>query len=438
MKRTRRSINIVLITLGVFMSSVIFAQQIPAGSQTASILIVNATAHIGNGNVIDESAVGFKDGKLTYVGRVGAIDQSEYERVIDATGKHVYPGLIAPNSTLGLVEIGAVRATRDQAETGSMNPNVRSIIAYNTDSKVTPTIRMNGVLMAQITPRGGRISGTSSVVHFDAWNWEDAVFKEDDGIHINWPRMFHQMGWWAEPGPTKPNKKYEESIAKLRQFFEEAKAYASQDNYAQKDLKLEAMRGCFDGTKKVYIHADYIKELTDIVFFTKDMKISTVIVGGYDAWMIPDLLKENDIAVMLRRVHALPMRPEEDVNLPFKLPAMLHKAGVLFCLENSGDMETMGTRNLAFYAGTAAAHGLPKEEALKAVTLNTAKILGIDDRVGSLEVGKDATLFISTGDALDMMTNNVEFAFIQGREIVLSSHQLELYEKYKAKYESER
>ena len=159
-----------------------------------------------------------------------------------------------------------------------------------------------------------------------------------------------------------------------------------------------------------------------------------VIVGGYDSWMITDMLKENDVAIVLRRVHGLPERQEDDVNLPFKLPKMLHDAGVLVCLENSGDMEAMGTRNLPFYAGTAAAYGIEKETALQLITLNTAKILGIDKTCGSLEVGKDATLFISEGDALDMRTNKVISAFIQGRSLDLDNHQEKLYRKYSKKY----
>jgi imidazolonepropionase-like amidohydrolase len=160
-----------------------------------------------------------------------------------------------------------------------------------------------------------------------------------------------------------------------------------------------------------------------------------VVVGGYDAWMVADMLKENNVSVILKRVHSLPQRQEDDVYLPYKLPHMLFDAGVLFCLENSGDMEAMGTRNLPFYAGTAAAYGIDKEEALKLITLNTAKILGIDKTTGSLEEGKDATLFISNGDALDMRTNDVTSAYIQGRDIDVDNHQKKLYRKYSGKYE---
>lgn len=433
-KRTSMKHFILLTTL-LFSAFSINAQVTPAASQSGSILILNGTAHLGNGETKINSAIGFKDGKLTYVGDAISVKKEEFDQVIDAAGKHIYPSIIAPSSQLGLHEIDAVRATDDDSEVGFMNPHARAIIAYNTDSRITPTVRTNGVLLAQITPLGGLVSGTSSIVELDAWNWEDAVFKMDEGIHVNWPRMYSSGGWRSENTAVAVSKHYETTVQSLKDFFLAAKAYAATKNPVKKDLKMEAMRGVFDGTKKVFIHADFVKELTDLIFFSRDLEIDAVIVGGYDAWMVADLLKDNKIPVMLRRLHQLPMRAEEDIDLPYKMPAKLKAAGVKFCLQNSGDMSAMGTRNLPFYAGTAAAYGLTKEEALTAITLSTAQILGIDDRVGSLEVGKDATLFISTGDALDMRTNNVEMAFIQGKSIELTNHQIELYEKYKKKYE---
>jgi len=355
------------------------------------------------------------------------IDFSQYDTVIKIPNQHIYPGIITPNSTIGITEIDAVKATKDFAELGMFKPHVRSLIAYNSESKITTTVRSNGVLMGQITPRGGRIPGTSSIVQFDAWNWEDAVIKEDDGVHLNWTRMFSR---------GKVNKKYEKSITQLNSFFANALAYSKDGDYKEKNLRFEAMRGVFNGSKTLYIHANFVKEITEAINFSKKHKVAKmVIVGGYDAWRVADMLKENNVAVILKRVHSLPEREEDDVNLPFKLPKMLQDAGVLFCLENSGDMEAMGSRNLPFYAGTAAAYGIDKEEALALITLNTAKILGIDKTCGSLEVGKDATLFISEGDALDMRTNKLTAAFIQGRILDLDNHQEKLYRKYSKKYE---
>jgi imidazolonepropionase-like amidohydrolase len=402
----------------------------PAPKQTKKIILLNGIAHIGNGQIIENSAIAFENGKLTIVANAAAIklDFSAFDTVIDVRGKHIYPGIIAPNSTLGLTEIDAVRATNDFDEVGKFNPHIRSIIAYNTESKVTTTIRSNGVLLGQITPRGGIISGTSSIVQFDAWNWEDAVYKENDGVHLNWANMYNR--WKKEE-----NKDYDKVFAELNSFFADALAYSKVKEHQEKNIRFEAMRGLFDGKQTLYIHTNFVKEITEAINFIKTHKVKKlVIVGGYDAWMVADMLKENKVAVILKRVHDLPEREEDDVYLPYKMPKILHDAGVLFCLENAGDMEAMGTRNLPFYAGTAAAYGIKKEDALSLITLNTAKILGIDATTGSLESGKDATLFISTGDALDMKSNNVIQAYIQGREIDLNNFQKQLYEKYSGKY----
>lgn len=404
----------------------------PAPKHSKTVLLMGGIAHIGNGTVIENSVIAFKDGKLTMVAdaRVVKLDGSAFDTTISISGKHVYPGIIAPNSTLGLVEIDAVRATEDMNEAGNYTPHVRSIIAYNTESKITTTVRSNGVLMGQITPRGNVVSGTSSIVQFDAWNWEDAAYKLDDGIHINWHNMFNR---WT----GKADEKYTERINELKDFFADALAYSKVKNHLEKNLRFESMRGLFNGTQTLFIHTNYVKEITDAVYFAKENNISKmVIVGGYDAWMVADMLKDNKVAVILRRVHELPVSEDDDIYLPYKLPKKLVDAGVLVCLENSGDMEAMGTRNLPFYAGTATAYGLNKEEALMLITLNTAKILGIDATTGSLEPGKDATFFISTGDALDVKTNNVEQAYIQGRFIDLDNHQKKLYRKYSDKYET--
>jgi imidazolonepropionase-like amidohydrolase len=422
-----------LLCAGVLVS--IFSQaQTPADPQSESILIIGATSHLGTGEKIEDSAIGFEDGVITFVGARMQVQQQDWDQVIDATGKHVYPGFIAPNSTLGLQEIGAVRATRDQYETGTFKPNVRAVIAFNTDSDVTPTVRTNGVLIGQITPRGGIIPGSSGIVHFDGWNWEDAAMKEVDGIHVEWPYMHHRHRNEGKIDITKV-KSYDQKKHEINRFFEEAAAYAQVEEHAIKDLKFEAMTGVFDGSLRVYVHANDVKQITEAVHFKRKFNIEhMVIVGGTDSYLIADLLRENKVSVMVARVHELPRFAEDDVDLTFKLPKLLADEGVLFCLENAGDMEQMGTRNLPFYAGTAAAYGLTYEAAVMSLTLSTAKILGIDERVGSLEKGKDATLFVSSGDALDMRGNDVTHAFIQGRMIELDNRQMQLYRKYQAKY----
>lgn len=412
------------------------AQQIPANKQTKSILILNATAHLGNGKVIENSAIGFKDGKITLVAdaRLIKLANGAYDTTIQAAGKHIYPGFIMPNSTLGLVEIDAVKATDDEGEIGEMNPNVRTIIAYDANSKVVEAVRPNGILMAQITPRGGTISGTSSIVQLDAWHWQDALIKENDGIHINFPSTITRTGWWAEPGDLEPNKQYLKQVEEISAFFANAKSYASTPSN-ERNLILESMKGVFDGKQTLFIHANQEKQIIDAVNFCKTNGVKkVVIVGGFEAYKTPDLLQKNNIGVLLKRVHNMPESDDQDVDLPYKMAKLLIDKGILVGLENSGDMERMQTRNLPFLAGTCAAYGLDKEQALQLITLNTAKILGIDSQCGTLEQGKDATLFISEGDALDMRTNKLTHAFIQGRMISLETHQTKLYEKYKEKY----
>jgi imidazolonepropionase-like amidohydrolase len=421
----------------VFCASVqINAQQIPAPKQTKSVLILNATAHLGNGTVIQNSAIGFKDGKLTLVADASTIRLAAgaYDTTIDATGKHVYPGFIAPNSTLGLVEIDAVKSSDDEEEIGTFNPNVRSIIAYNSESKVVETVRPNGVLMAQVTPRGGRISGTSSVVQLDAWSWKDAILKENDGIHLNFPSGFKRSGSWFEPGVIEANKDYAKQVEEINAFLINAKAY-NQTASKERNIVLEATKGLFDTTQTLYVHADEEKQIVDAIQLAADHQIKKiVIVGGFEAYKSADVLKKYNVGVLLRRVHDMPTSDDEDVNLPYKMAKILTDKGIIVGLENSGDHERMSVRNLPFLAGTCAAFGLDKEVALQLITSNTAKLLGIDGSCGTLETGKDATLFISEGDALDMRTNKLTTAFIQGRTINLDTFQTKLSDKFKAKY----
>ena len=434
MKKFKAIILPVLLCLGGH----VFSQQTPAQEQTQPVTIIGATAHIGNGKVIENSVIVFEKGKITSVADAASANKSYPGTIIDATGKHVYPGFIAPNSTLGLVEIDAVVQSDDEDELGEMLPHVRSLIAYNAESQVVESMRPNGVLVGQITPRGGRISGTSSIVQFDAWNWEDAVLKENDGLHINWPNSIRRGRPWQgeEPG-IKPNKDYENQITELSDFFRNAKAYLAGPRN-EINLPFGAMETVFNGEKKVFIHADGEKEIIDIINFKKEQNLDNVVlVGAYNGYKVAEQLQENKIPVLVGRVHSTPNQAGDDYDLPYKMAKLLHDKGVLVGLESSGNMERMTSRNLPFYAGTVVAFGVDKEEALKMITSNTAKILGIDSQMGTLEAGKDATLFISEGDALDMRTNKLSKAFIQGRDISLESHQTELAKRYSNKYEKE-
>ena len=416
------------------MGNLSFSQNTPAPKQSESILIVGATAHLGTGEAIENSAIGFENGKITFVGKADAVDKSTFTKVINAEGKDVYPGFIAPNNQLGLVEIESVRATRDDREVGFINPSIRSIIAYNTDSKVTPTIRSNGVLLSQVTPLGGLIAGQSSVVQLDAWNWEDAAVQTDEGIWLSWPRYYTWTGWWAEQGEIKMNDNYNDQIQTIKDYFREAKAYATAKPSAEKNLKFEAMKGLFDKSKTLYVKVDFSKAMMEAVNFAKAADIKIVLVGANDAWMITDFLKTNDVPLIISQTHRLPSREDEDVDMPFKLPAILEEAGITYALMIQ---DMWQQRNLPFQAGHAVGYGLDYEKAVQSISLNPAKIMGIDKAYGSLEVGKSATLFISKGDVLDMRTSAVEQAFIDGRDIDLNNKHKVLYEKYKSKYDNQ-
>ena len=429
--------NILAILL-IIMPLIGFSQvPTPILKQHNAVLLQNGLAHIGNGEVINKSSIGIKDGKILFVKNAltYTVNKADWDTIINIQGKQVYPGFIASNSTIGLTEIDAVRATNDFREVGYINPHVRSLIAFNTDSKVLYTVRTNGILVCQSTPRGGLISGTSSVMAMEGWNWEDAVYKTDDGIHINWPSKYHNTGWWAEPGEIKANPNYKKTIEQLVTFFKRAKAYNSESKTDNKDLKLEAMNLVFNGNQRVYFHTSFAPEMNDVIDFSREFKLNfPVIVGGYDAHLLADRLKENKFSVMLENPHHLPHFEGDYPSINYELPYKLHQAGVLFCIQNSGSMEVMNTRNLPFIAGTAMAYGLTEEQAIATITLNAAKIMGIDNRLGSLEKGKDATLFVSDGNALDMRTNNVVLAFVKGKKINLTNHQKQLSTKYHAKY----
>ena len=409
------------------------AQQTPAANQSKSLLIQGATLHIGNGSILENAELGIADGKIVEVGAVGS-SQNNYDTTIDASGKHLYPGFIAANSTVGMVEIDAIRPTNDLNEIGTFLPHIRTIIAYNAESKVVESLRPNGILTAQIVPTRGRIAGSSSVVQLDAWNWEDASLKTDEGIHLYWPRSYRRGNSSKGEDPlVYDQKNYNKQVEELKQYLIEAKTFQAGEK--QKNLPHAALAGAFSGAQQVYLHAKEKRQILDGIDLLKKQGIQRIVlVGGDDAHLILPYLKKHAIPVIISRPHRLPNTADEDVKLPFKMAKLLMDAGLTITIDVSGRMERMNTRNLPFYAGTFAAYGVEKEKAVEMITLNAAKILGIDDRLGSLEVGKDATLFIAEGDALDMRTNQLSHAFIQGREISLETHQTELWKRYMEKF----
>ena len=425
-----------ILLLVLSLSTTLIAQQTPADIQQQSLLITNAVVHTGTGTVLENGAVGFDNGIITYVGSANVAPA--FEKTIDAKGKHLYPGFIATNSSLGLAEIDAVRATVDYDELGDFLPHVRTAIAYDAESKIVESMRPNGVLIAQVAPRGGLISGSSSVMQLDAWNWEDALVKADEGIHLNWPNPYSRGRWWLGEDPTlKSNKNYATQVGKIVTFFESAKVYDSEKNALH--LPYQAMKGLFSGEKTLYLHAEDEKQLVDGISTLNKVGVAKIVlVGGNEAPQQLNYLKENNIPVIVSRPHRLPDNEDHHPKAAFQLAAQLVDAGLLVSIDVSGRMERMYTRNLPFYAGSFAAYGMDKEVALQLITLNPAKILGVDAALGSLTVGKHATLFLSEGDALDMRTNIIHHAFIQGREISLETHQTELWKRYSNKFSSSK
>jgi len=421
----------IFITLFSLVITKTFSQSniLPAPAQTETIALTHATIHVGNGDVIDDGTIVFSNGKITAVGK--SVDAAN-AKTIDCTGKQVYPGLILSSSNIGLSEIGAIRSEQDTYELGDLNPDVRSLIAYNTDSKIINTVRSNGILLANIVPRGGVIAGSSSIMQLDGWNWEDAVYKRDIGINFNMPSL---VATSTENASNKVLENAYKQIDDVRNFFREAKAYLNESTHTTTNIKFESVKGLFDQAQTFFVSCEMVNEMMVAVEFAKEFGFRTVIVGGTESYKIADYLKQNNIGVVLNEMHNLPLMQDDDVDTYAKLPYQLQQAGVLYCIN---DFDAIGSgnrgRNLMFNAGVAVGFGLTKEQALQAITLNAAKVLGIDKQTGSLETGKDANIIVSNGDVLDIKTSNISYAFIQGRPLNLDNKQKQLYERYKTKY----
>ena len=425
---------------GIFivLSFLISSGQIPASDQDHPILIQGATVHTVSHGTLQNSDIFFENGKIISIGHRQAFPPET--EVIDGSGHHVFPGLISAGSTLGLQEIGAVRATRDYAEVGDVNPNVRANVSYNPDSELIPISRSNGILLALSVPRSGLISGTSSLMMLDGWTWEDATLKHPVGLHLFWPSMN-----MPKPKSGKKKKKEDntdsrlESIQKIDDLIHEARAYwqlkETNSSSFKHDLRMEGMLPLITGEISVFIHANEVRQIEAAVYWSNRHNFRMVLVGGKDSWRVTQLLKDKDIPVIYTHVFSIPMRRFEKYDQSFITPFQLYEAGIKFCISNSeSSFQTPHIRNLPYYAAKASSYGLPYDKALRSITLSTAEILGIDEHVGSLEAGKDATFFISDGNILDVRTQ-VNMAFIQGKRIDLSDRHKTLYSKYRNKYQ---
>lgn len=430
-----------MILIFLFNFSLLFSSsQIPAPYQKVPIALKGGIIHTITKGIIKNGTILFENGKIVAVGE--DIKIPENAEVIDIKGKHVYPGLIDANSLIGLVEISTIKQTQDIREIGEFNPNIKPEIAINMESEIIPVTRADGILVSLVVPQGGIISGSSALIELDGWTWEDALIKAPVGIHLRWPSS-EPFSYYFEFVPPKPKeeieKEYRDKVSKIKRFFEEARAYLKlkeSRKFYKKDERYEAMIPVLKKEIPLFIHADEFREIKDAIDFCESESLRMILVGGYDSWRVAHILKEKDIPVIITGIHVLPRRRWEGYDEPFTLPYKLYKAGIRFCIANSGNaFSTMNARNLPYKSANAIPFGLPEEEALKAITLYPAQILGVSDKLGSIEEGKDATLIITDGNILEAKTH-VLMAFIRGKKIDLGNKHRTLYEKYKKKYES--
>lgn len=405
-------------------------------AQAETVALVGATVHPMSGPSVSGATIVVREGRIVSVGTgtppAGA-------RVVDLAGKHVYPGYVLANSILGLTEISAVEVTNDFAETGPLNANIRGEVAVNPDSELIPVARVNGVTSAQVVPQGGAVSGTSALLRLDGWTWEDMTRRTPVGLHVRWPRMTISRAWWETRSEEDQKKQREEAVKAIGRAFDEARAFRAAQRAAgqpgvprhDRDLQWEAMARVVDGEVPVFLHASSLAQIRAGLKFLDDQGIrKAVLVGGADAWRVADELKRRDIAVITGSTLDTPGRDHEPYDEAFVLPARLAKAGVRFAIGDDGNASN--ARNLPYVAAMAAAFGLPAEEALKAITLYPAQILGVADLVGSIAPGKAADFIVCDGNPLEI-TTKVEQVWIDGRAIPMESRHTRLFEKYDGK-----
>jgi imidazolonepropionase-like amidohydrolase len=423
------------------------SDEVPAPPQNHDVILFGGTVHPMTGEPV-QADVHFSKGKIVAIGK-DLTGPSDAQR-IDVTGKHVYPGFIDAATDIGLIEIGSIRATRDQSEVGQVNPNARAEVAVNPDSELIPVARANGVLLAVTGPEGGLLSGTSALLQLDGWTWEDMTVKAPVAMELVWPNMASVRTWWQRESEREQLRQRDERLRQVKQVFDDARAYMKSKQHASAangtngaahgavlashqnfDARWEAMIPLLQGKIPLAVGANEVQQIQSAVAFAQQEKVKLVIVGGADAPLCADLLKKYDVPVIVTGTQRLPQRRWSGYDDAYALPARLKELGIRYCI--AGTRSASYARNLPYQAGMAAAFGLDKDEALKSITLYPAQVLGVADRVGSLESGKDATLIVTTGDPLETPTQ-VEHAYIGGRKIELTSRHTRLWDKYKEKY----
>lgn len=410
-----------------------------ADSQTT--VIRNVTVHTVSGDVIADGGVVIADGRIQAVGPADQLDSPTGAQVLKFAAdepRHLYPGLIDADTALGLIEIEAVRATRDTSETGDLNPNAKALVAFNPDSELIPVARADGVMLALVVPRGRLLRGQSALVKLDGWTGVDMALRPRVGMHLSWPSPPRRRPWQDEEDRAEQRKRNRERKQQLDDLFDQAVAYAAAldaDPETPRDLRLAALVPVVKGELPLFVHANDVRQIEEAVAFAVKRELRLVIVGGYDAEKCATLLIDNRIPVVVTGTHRLPRHRHSVYDEPYSLPARLKAAGVKFCLSGYDRFSASAVRNLPQHAGTAAAYGLGTEEAVRAITLSAAEVLGVADRVGSIDPGKDATLIITTGDVLEI-SSQVTHAFIEGRVVDLDNRHKRLYRKYQQKHAS--
>ena len=403
--------------------------------QDRPFVLRGATIHTVTKGTITNGTIVFDRGRITAIGGAEVVVPTG-AKVVDVSGKHIYPGLVDAYSTVGITEIGAVDVSNDINELGDFNPNVRAEVAVNAESRHIGTTRSAGVLVAFSTPEGGVISGLSSALSLEGWTWEEMSMKGAAALNVKWPDPNAQprRGFGGGPGGRgaggPPPKSYAEQVQQIKDWFGEARAYRDAVKSGQDvrtDSRYAAMIPALNGAIPVVVAAEGAAQINDAITWAKAEGVKLVIRGGRDALFVADRLKAENVPVILTSTMSAPDRDYEGYDGAYATPAKLHAAGVRFAI--SGGSGGLYSNRLPWEAGVAVAFGLPEEEALKAVTINAAEFLGVSDKVGSLEVGKEATLLITTGTPLDM-TSNIIQSYIQGREInMMDIHKL-FFQKY--------
>ncbi|MFQ6370232.1 amidohydrolase family protein [Shewanella sp. YIC-542] len=397
---------------------------IPAPQQTGAILLQNATVHSVLHGVQPHTDVLLEQGKITAIGpKLTHADAN----IIDLSGKHLYPGLIALDTTLGLTEISMVRATNDTRDVGDDNPQLQASTAYNPDSELLPTVRVHGITHAQSTPRGKGLAGQSLLVSLDAWTVEDAAHPASRQFHLYWPTLPKR---YADKEKTaKARSRYQQAVARIEDYFTAAQRYrlgADSQQHIKEDIRWQALLPLLRGEGKLFVHADTQQAIEEAAALARAHKLPLVIVGGYDAWRLADVLNEQNAAVIYTHTLDLPLRGDEPIGQAFRIPALLKQAGIPFALGFSSDWNS---RNLPLAAAQTVAWGLTPQEALKAITYDAAQIIGAPG-LGAIAVGFDASLVISSGDILDPLTTKIEAVYIDGRQVDLNNRHRQLYQKY--------